>query len=92
MIRAWFLFITIFIYAQIVYSQKCVNSVSKETWGETFDSLSGSKKIVYRYKLLNCNNMTVRLINYGASLTSIIVPDSKGNLNDILLGFDDIEG
>ncbi|XKL63340.1 hypothetical protein PGB90_005704 [Kerria lacca] len=36
--------------------------------------------------------MTVRLINYGASLTSIIVPDSKGNLNDILLGFDDIEG
>ena len=37
-------------------------------------------------------NMTARITDYGATLVSLIVPDPKGNLADVVLGFDDCNG
>ena len=34
----------------------------------------------------------MRIINYGAILTNIIVPDRNGVLDDVALGFDNLEG
>ena len=39
------------------------------------------------YLLTNKQGMTVTLTNYGAKIVSIFVPDRKGNLNDVVLGF-----
>jgi hypothetical protein len=36
--------------------------------------------------------MHVEIINYGATITSLNVPDKTGNLEDVVLGFDNIEG
>lgn len=44
------------------------------------------------YSITNNNNMTVEFINYGANIVSIIVPDSKGNKSDVVLGYNDIKG
>ncbi|MEC9095640.1 MAG: galactose-1-epimerase, partial [Planctomycetota bacterium] len=61
--------------------------VSKRSFGKTE---SGEK--VYEYTLKNKNQVTVKLITYGATMTSLVTPDRDGNLADIVLGYDDIAG
>ncbi|MBV9204455.1 MAG: galactose mutarotase [Actinobacteria bacterium] len=41
----------------------------------------------YRYTLTNCRGMQVRLLTYGAITQSITVPDYRGRLADVALGF-----
>jgi len=41
--------------------------------------------------LRNSSGMEVALTDYGARIVSIIVPDKKGNLTDVVLGFNSIE-
>ena len=45
---------------------------------------------VTQYTLTNASGASISVIDYGAILTSIIVPDSQGNLADVALGFDDM--
>ena len=47
---------------------------------------------IYRYTLRNSSGMEVDLTNYGAILSSIRVPDKNGIFDDILLGYDNLEG
>lgn len=42
--------------------------------------------------LSNVNGLTASFTRYGARWVSMFVPDSKGHLDDVLLGFDTIEG
>ena len=46
---------------------------------------------VYEYTLSNDNGMEVQIINYGGIVTSIKVPDSKGNMENVILGFDELD-
>src|SRR5690554_5964793 len=43
------------------------------------------------YVLKNANGMEVTLTNYGARIVSVMVPDRDGNLQDVVLGFDNID-
>ncbi len=47
---------------------------------------------VDQFTLSNHQGAVVDLINYGATITRVIVPDKNGNLQDIVLGFDDLAG
>ncbi len=47
---------------------------------------------VREYALTNGNGMTVRITNYGARITSIQVPDRLGVFDDVVLGYDSVEG
>jgi aldose 1-epimerase len=47
---------------------------------------------VERYVLRNSHGMQASILTYGATLQSLLVPDSKGNLADVVLGFDDLKG
>lgn len=44
------------------------------------------------YTLKNSNGMEVSISNYGATITSLIVPDKNGKPENIACGFDDLEG
>jgi aldose 1-epimerase len=46
---------------------------------------------VYAYTLKNRSGITVRAINYGATLTSIEVPDRGGKFEDVVLGYDSVK-
>ena len=59
--------------------------VKNEEWG----AFQGKK--VYLYTLTNTNGMVIKLTNYGAILTSVLVTDKKGILEDVVLGFDNLE-
>jgi len=47
---------------------------------------------VFQYTLKNAAGVEVRIINYGAIVTSIKVPDRDGRLADIVLGYDSLAG
>jgi aldose 1-epimerase len=47
---------------------------------------------VERYVLRNSHGMQASILTYGATLQSLLVPDNKGNLADVVLGFDDLKG
>ena len=42
------------------------------------------------YVLTNKNGMEVCVTNFGARIVSVMVPDAKGQLQDVVLGFDSI--
>jgi len=46
---------------------------------------------ILSFELSNKNGMKVKLINYGATVTSLQVPLSNGELVDVVLGFDTLE-
>lgn len=43
------------------------------------------------YELTNRNRMAVSIIDYGATVTSIRIPDKQGGLVQVVLGYDTIE-
>jgi aldose 1-epimerase len=47
---------------------------------------------VEMYTLTNANGLEMRAITYGGIITSLKVPDRSGHLDDIVLGFDSIDG
>ena len=55
-----------------------------ETQIEDFDTIK-------LYTLTNRSGMTVKVTNYGAIITSILVPDRDGKLADVALGYDRVE-
>ncbi|MCD4747144.1 MAG: galactose mutarotase [Bacteroidales bacterium] len=60
-------------------------SINKENFGK-YDG-----KNVYLYTLTNSNGLIAKITNYGAIVTSLIVPDKQGNFDDIVLGYDNLE-
>ncbi|MBN2717527.1 MAG: galactose mutarotase [Deltaproteobacteria bacterium] len=44
------------------------------------------------YTLTNNSGVIVRITNYGATVTSIVVPDRNGNMTDVVLGHNSLEG
>ncbi len=61
-------------------------SIMKENWGKA-DNMD-----VFLYTLKNQDGITVKISNYGAIITSILVPDAKGEMGDIVLGYDSLKG
>ena len=82
-----YLFLHIIIISSCNFSEnKSIMTISKSDFGE----LPNGEK-VDKYKLSN-SIISVEVINYGGIITNIRVPDSKGNMKDIALGFNNIEG
>src|SRR4051812_41210403 len=58
----------------------------RQTFGTTADG-----QTVYAYTLRNSRGAEARILNYGGILQSLKVPDKKGNLSDVALGFDSFD-
>jgi aldose 1-epimerase len=56
-----------------------------------FGRLSDGRE-VHRYTLRNASGMTVQIIDYGAAITSILVPDRNAQFDDVVLGYDSLQG
>lgn len=53
------------------------------------DNIKG--KQVYVYTLSNEKNVTVKVTNYGGVILSILMPDKDGNVDDIVLGYENFD-
>lgn len=47
---------------------------------------------VIQFTLTNAAGMKVSILNYGGTITSIMVPDRHQKMEDVVLGFDDLAG
>ena len=57
---------------------------------ETFGTLpSGEEASLYT---ISCGKLRACITDYGANLVNLFVPDSKGNIADVVLGYDDCNG
>ncbi len=59
----------------------------KQLFGKTADGTE-----IYMYTLTNKNGMEADIINFGATLVSLKVPDRNGKFADVVLGFDTLPG
>lgn len=59
----------------------------KESFGTSKDG-----KAVSVYTIESGGGIKARLADYGAALVSIYVPDKDGNVQDVLLGYDNVTG
>lgn len=48
--------------------------------------------VIHAYTLENATGLSVRLLDYGATIQSILVPDRNGQVADVLLGYSTLEG
>jgi len=62
------------------------NQVSATLWDEH------AGKPVYLFTLKGGNGTRVTLTNYGATIVSVHVPDKNGELENVVLGFDSLNG
>jgi len=61
-------------------------SVTAMTWGFV------NNREIKKFTLKNEAHQEVDVITYGAIVTAIRMPDKEGNVADVVLGFDNIEG
>ncbi|MBT4139329.1 MAG: galactose mutarotase [Candidatus Latescibacteria bacterium] len=62
-------------------------SLTSQHFGTTTDGQD-----ITQFTLTNSNNCQVKIITYGAIVTSITVPDRNGQMADVVLGHDTLEG
>lgn len=62
-------------------------AMQKDYFGTTPDGQE-----VHKYVMKNKNGLEVHVINYGAIITHLKTPDSSGEFDDIVLGYDELQG
>lgn len=62
-------------------------TLTSKPYGTTQDG-----KAVEQYTMTNKNGVSVSFISFGGVITQIITPDSKGQKENIVLGFDNLHG
>ncbi len=79
----------LFLIAAVACQQPAKKEEALYTKADFESSIDGKQTTLYT--LENANGMKVTLTNYGAKIVSIMVPDRKGELADVALGFRSIE-
>src|SRR5919201_4186171 len=67
--------------------QKSKIAVEKRAFGKTPDGAA-----IDLYVLKNKNGMEADITNFGAALVALKVPDKSGNIADVVLGYDNVDG
>ena len=49
-------------------------------------------KTVTQFTIQNANGMVLKLINYGGTVTDLLVPDKNGQTGNVVLGYDSLGG
>ena len=68
-----------------ISGEKSVLAIDRRPFGST-----AAGQPVEQFTLSLANGSVARLITYGATLTQLHVPDRRGKLDDIVLGFDNL--
>jgi aldose 1-epimerase len=67
--------------------KKANHSIDKQAFGRTGDGTA-----VDLYTLTNANGAEAKIITYGGIVISLKVPDRNGKFDDVVLGYDNLDG
>lgn len=84
LLTLFFLSSAVLVLAQTTKQAK--PTMTKELFGKSREG-----QPIDLYTLANANGMKVRITTYGGILTSVEAPDKNGKVNDVVLGFNDLE-
>jgi aldose 1-epimerase len=84
---AWMVGILVLTLVSFSLNTEAKMGIEKQPFGKTPDGTS-----VDLYTLTNDNGMIVKIMNYGGTVTSLIVPDRNGKMGDVVLGYDNLDG
>jgi aldose 1-epimerase len=70
-----------------VETSEAKSKVQKQAFGKSEDG-----QPVDLYTLTNNNGVIATITNYGATLVSLKVPDKNGKVDDVVLGYDSVDG
>ncbi|MEP0710715.1 aldose epimerase family protein [Algoriphagus sp.] len=70
---------------------KSKESVEEPEQEQVFGTTFQNQK-VETYEIKNANGMNMKVTNFGARVTHLWVPDKDGNLVDVVLGFETLDG
>jgi len=70
-----------------IAADKPADNISKQPFGQTPDG-----QAVDLYTLRTAKGAEARIMTYGGIVQSLLMPDRKGNLGDIVLGYDYLDG
>jgi aldose 1-epimerase len=59
--------------------------IKSQKWGRLPDG-----REAYLFEISNRQGMTVKLSNYGGTITAVLVPDKNGSIGDVVLGYDSL--
>lgn len=69
-----------------VQTTKTLSEMDPAKFEKTIDG-----KEVKLYRLTNANGMEMTVTNFGARVVELFAPDKNGNLEDVVLGYDNLE-
>ncbi len=75
----------VFLLASLNVIAQTKAGMTKQPFGKTADG-----KNVEIYTLTNARGVEAKIITYGGIVVSLKVPDNKGQMGDVVLGFDDL--
>ncbi len=78
--------------ATAVPSKAPAMNIEQKSFGQIPQGQAGEGEEVTLFTLKNKNGVVLRLINYGAAIQSLEMPDRDGKPANIMLGFDDLAG
>ena len=87
MLAACLMFIPILTSTEVSTSPLGKRMIKKEAFGTTRDG-----EAVDLFTLTNSHGMEVRAMTYGGIIVSLRVPDRNGQLDDVVLGYDKLDG
>jgi len=67
--------------------EKMGSAIEKQSFGST-----AAGQAVELYTLVNSNGLRAKIMTYGAAMVSLEIPDRTGQMGDILLGYDNLDG
>jgi len=80
--------LAVFVWSALLPSgAEAKSKMQKQAFGKTEDGQQ-----IDIYTLTNRNGVEARITNYGAALVSLKVPDRDGKVDDVVLGYDTLEG
>ena len=84
---SFFLVLLLNISCQKTYKKEYMPqlTINKEIFGKTKENTT-----IHKFVMTNMNGMEVSVINFGGIITSLKSRDSKGNYEDIVLGFNNL--
>jgi aldose 1-epimerase len=87
------LFLCLAALSFILSNEACQPNRKEQSYMTTsvFGRLPDNREVL-QYTLTNRSGVSMQVINYGATITSLRVPDRVGKMDDVVLGYDSLQG
>jgi len=90
----------LYVLALLLFVSACRNVAKKSTEQEKIPEMKITKRSfgflkgeeVFLFTLANNSGFSVEITNYGGIVTSVFAPDKDGKLDDVVLGYDSLNG